>query len=211
MVPTVFTVLDAFPVTVNGKLDRRALPAPDIIAATGAGRAPTTPTETALAAIYIHVLNLPLDVTLAAADDFFRLGGDSILSIQVVSAARRQGLSVTAADVFTARTVGALARTVDQRGAASDATAAGAALPEVSGSALWPIAAQWADEPGFDSFTQSFTWVTPAGMIEDVLTRIVERVVAHHPALQARLLRDDAGQWWFETDPAEPAAVAGRL
>ncbi len=58
MVPTVFTVLDSLPTTVNGKLDRRALPTPDLGTATGAGRAPETPVETTLAEIFTDVLHL---------------------------------------------------------------------------------------------------------------------------------------------------------
>ncbi|WP_285601893.1 non-ribosomal peptide synthetase, partial [Kineosporia sp. NBRC 101731] len=211
MVPTAITVLDTLPTTLNGKLDRRALPTPNL--STTTGKAPTSTTETLLADIFTDVLHLPTNTPLSVEDDFFRLGGDSILSIQVVSAARRQGLSITAADVFTAKTVGALARCADQRAAASQATTEVVALADASGSALWPIAAQWVDQPGFGSFTQSFTWVTPAGLTEDVLARVMARVLAHHPALRGRLLRDDTGAWRFQTGPVGPdgVGVAGRI
>ncbi|RCS61180.1 non-ribosomal peptide synthetase [Microbacterium sp. JB110] len=113
MVPTTVTVLDQFPVTTNGKLDRRALPTPDLSAATSDGRAPESGTEVTLASVIADVLHLDAEVTLSVDDDFFRLGGDSILSIQVVRRARRQGITLRVQDVFNQRTVGALAALVD--------------------------------------------------------------------------------------------------
>uniref|UniRef100_UPI002FCD7B87 amino acid adenylation domain-containing protein n=1 Tax=Kineosporia rhizophila TaxID=84633 RepID=UPI002FCD7B87 len=207
MVPTAFTVLDTLPTTVNGKLDRRALPAPQLGTSGGTGRVASTATESVLAQVFADVLRLPEGTTLSVDDDFFRLGGDSILSIQVVSAARRQGLSLTPAEVFTARTIGALARLVEQRNTDAEPQAA---LAEVSGAQLLPIAERWVDQPGFGSFSQSFTWVTPVGLSEDVLVRVLQRVVANHPALGGRLVKVD-GQWRFETQPSNPEGVAERL
>ncbi|MEQ7005673.1 amino acid adenylation domain-containing protein [Actinopolymorpha sp. B17G11] len=110
MVPAAFVLLDALPLTAGGKLDRNALPAPDFgaIAERGsARRAATTDTERTLAAIFADVLGL---AEVGADDGFFELGGDSITSIQVVSRARKAGLSLSARDVFEHRTVAALAR-----------------------------------------------------------------------------------------------------
>ncbi len=111
MVPATVTVLDAFPVTGNGKLDRGALPAPNL-GATAGGGAPETETEKTLAAVFADVLRLPKDVTLSVDDDFFRLGGDSILSIQAARKAGEQGITLRVQDVFKLRTVGALAASV---------------------------------------------------------------------------------------------------
>jgi amino acid adenylation domain-containing protein len=115
MVPTTFTALDSLPVTTNGKLDRRALPTPELGGTTG--RAPQTRTEKVLAQVFQEVLHLP---SVSADDNFFRLGGDSILSIQAVSRARRAGVTVTAAEFFTARTLAALARLADQHADTAD-------------------------------------------------------------------------------------------
>ncbi|RAY16753.1 hypothetical protein DPM19_00855 [Actinomadura craniellae] len=204
MVPTTFTRLDALPVTTNGKLDRRALPVPDL--GGGAGRAPQTQTERVLAEVFREVLRLPAGSALSVDDDFFRLGGDSILSIQVVSRARRAGVTVTAAEMFTARTVGALARAAERHDAA--AVREFAVLAEQSGSGLWPIAAAEADLPGFGAFTQSFTFVTPPGLTEPALHRILGRVIEHHPALRGRLVRGDGHEWRFETRPFSAEAVS---
>ncbi|WP_343943085.1 amino acid adenylation domain-containing protein, partial [Pseudonocardia zijingensis] len=97
MVPTTVTVLDSFPLTPNGKVDRRALPEPRQRAERTAGRPARTPREHALCAIFAEVLGLP---EVGADEDFFALGGDSIVAIGVVSRARRAGLALRPRDVF---------------------------------------------------------------------------------------------------------------
>ncbi|MFC8885505.1 amino acid adenylation domain-containing protein, partial [Streptomyces cinereoruber] len=106
MVPSALVRLDGpLPLTPNGKLDRRALPEPRWTAMAG-DDAPTTPAETALAALFAEVLGLP---SVGVHDSFFELGGDSIVAIQLVNRARATGLALTPRDVFRLRTVAALA------------------------------------------------------------------------------------------------------
>nr|WP_051161593.1 non-ribosomal peptide synthetase [Nocardia brevicatena] len=105
MVPSAFVVLDALPLNVNGKLDRKALPDPEF--APREYRAPSGAVEEAVAQVYAEVLGLE---RVGADDDFFELGGDSIISIQVVSRARARGIAFSARDVFEARTVAGIAR-----------------------------------------------------------------------------------------------------
>ncbi|WP_461712921.1 AMP-binding enzyme, partial [Streptomyces sp. DSM 41029] len=104
MVPAAFVTLDALPRNSSGKLDRRALPAP--AEETSGYVAPATPAEHTLCAIWAEALGLE---RVGTRDNFFTLGGDSILSIQVVSRARRAGLELTSRDIFTRQTVAALA------------------------------------------------------------------------------------------------------
>ncbi|ETZ56957.1 amino acid adenylation domain protein [Mycobacterium avium MAV_120709_2344] len=106
MVPAAVVALDAIPLTPNGKLDTRALPAPEYSDA-GQYRAPETPVEQTLAAIYAQVLGVQ---RVGVDDSFFDLGGDSISSMQVVTRARAAGLAVRTRDIFTEQTVARLAR-----------------------------------------------------------------------------------------------------
>ncbi|MFH8467049.1 amino acid adenylation domain-containing protein [Streptomyces sp. NPDC017991] len=109
MVPATFLRLDRFPVTANGKLDRRALPQPSLAAGTADGRSPENDTEIALAGIFRDVLHLGDDVELGVDNDFFRLGGDSISAARLVACAREHDLTFKLSEVFVRRTVGALA------------------------------------------------------------------------------------------------------
>ncbi|MGH3428869.1 MAG: amino acid adenylation domain-containing protein, partial [Mycobacteriales bacterium] len=98
MLPAAVEVLSALPLTPSGKIDRRALPAPEHRPSATAGYvAPSTPTEHLLADLWAGVLGTP---RVGVHDNFFELGGDSILSIQVVYRARQAGLRLSSKDIF---------------------------------------------------------------------------------------------------------------
>ncbi|MFF3444290.1 amino acid adenylation domain-containing protein [Streptosporangium sp. NPDC002721] len=109
MVPSMFVTLDALPLTPNGKLDRRALPAPE---SPGAAEyvEPENDAERAIAAVWEQVLSVE---RVGAHDDFFDLGGNSLLAIQVVAKLRRAlpdgSPQVGLVDLFSFRTVRELA------------------------------------------------------------------------------------------------------
>ncbi|WP_190127206.1 non-ribosomal peptide synthetase, partial [Streptomyces inusitatus] len=110
MVPAAVVVLDALPVTVNGKLDRAALPAPDF-EALAEGRAAATPTEEAVAALFGEILGLD---RVGAETSWFDLGGDSLLAMRLVSQIRSTlDAEVSIRDLFAAPTVAGVARLID--------------------------------------------------------------------------------------------------
>ncbi|MFI1398432.1 amino acid adenylation domain-containing protein [Streptomyces sp. NPDC020681] len=177
MVPAAVVLLDELPLTGNGKLDRRALPAPDYTAVTS-GRAAANEREAAFCQAYAEVLGLG---QVGADDSFFDLGGDSISSIQLVSKARAAGLAITAQDVFVHRTPQGLALVARAAGqveivGAGDGT--GTVLPT-------PITS-WFDEIAgpVDGFHQAAVVRTPAGATPERITAALQAVLDHHDVLR---------------------------
>ncbi|QVM93074.1 non-ribosomal peptide synthetase [Pseudomonas entomophila] len=109
MVPAHLVLLERLPLMGNGKLDRRALPAPDLEQPRQHYQAPANELETQLTQVWREVLNVS---RIGVQDNFFELGGDSILSIQVVSRARQLGLQFTPRDLFQHQTIQTLAAVV---------------------------------------------------------------------------------------------------
>ncbi|AGC75288.1 non-ribosomal peptide synthetase [Nonlabens dokdonensis] len=105
MIPSSLVKMDSFPLTINGKLDKKGLPAPEFTVSDDLYVAPTTETEKVLCRIWEEVLGLD---RVGITDDFFRIGGDSILSIQVSSRIRQIGLSCNVRDIFESRSISRL-------------------------------------------------------------------------------------------------------
>jgi len=106
MLPSAFVKLDALPLTTNGKLDHRALPAPRNELTIAAYATPATALERQLIKIWSEVLKLP---AISIDDNFFMLGGDSILSIQIISRATRLGIGLSVKQLFLHQTIRKLA------------------------------------------------------------------------------------------------------
>jgi amino acid adenylation domain-containing protein len=110
MVPSAFVILDALPVTANGKVDRRALPAPS--SPSGAANAPRTPVEEKLAAIWAEVLGVP---QVGVRDNFFELGGHSLLAVRLLARIQNAfGVRLSLAGVFDQATIENMAGAVER-------------------------------------------------------------------------------------------------
>ncbi|MGW6590836.1 condensation domain-containing protein, partial [Streptomyces globisporus] len=113
MVPTAFVILDDLPLTANGKLDRKALPAPRIDAyAQREYVAPGTETERALAAVWAELLSFD-ESQVGADDNFFQMGGHSLLITVLVARLKEQGFDVPVRSVFSSPTLATLAAEID--------------------------------------------------------------------------------------------------
>ncbi|HEY6455787.1 MAG TPA: amino acid adenylation domain-containing protein [Steroidobacteraceae bacterium] len=112
MIPSAWTKLDKLPMTPNGKLDRAALPTPELILQSAEEFVPpATPTELRLAGIWAEVLRMP---RVGATMDLLRLGADSIQIFQIIARSSRQGIRVTAKQLLQHRTVRGIAELLDK-------------------------------------------------------------------------------------------------
>ncbi|NUP25702.1 MAG: amino acid adenylation domain-containing protein [Nocardia sp.] len=207
MVPATVLVLDALPVTANGKLDRAALPEPDFTPQPGS-RPPASEGEATLARLFAEVLGLD---AVGAHDSFFALGGDSIMAIHLVNRARGAGWVFSVRDMFERGTVAGLAEIAVRDSAALTLPAE---LPGggVGAIPLTPIMRWMFERGGFDRFCQWVLLSLPPGIDSSGITATVRAVLDHHDMLRARLHPEpaDPSGWALRVDPA-PAATAGLI
>jgi len=188
MLPDYFVTLESLPLTVNGKVDRRALPLPEIETAVREGDRPLTETEQSLAAIWAEVLRRE---AVGIRDNFFGLGGDSILAMQIIARAHQQGLHLTPRQLFQHQTVAELAAVAEVRSqlAVSQEPVTGA-VP------LTPIQqdffAQELPEP--HHFNQAVMVTVAADVQRPILAQALRALVGHHDALRSRFSCQD-GLW----------------
>nr|WP_233429644.1 non-ribosomal peptide synthetase [Nocardia elegans] len=204
MVPSSIMVIDRVPLTPAGKLDRKALPEPEFATDT-AFRAPRTPVEQAIAEVFAEVLGIE---RVGIDDSFFALGGDSIVSIQLVSRAKARGVVFSPRDVFEQRTVSGLAMVAESAAGQGDSVPVLAELPGggVGTMPLTPVARFMVERSGsFGRFHQALALELPIGIDRAGLLATVAAVVDRHDMLRARLRRHAGAEWIVET--AAPGAV----
>ncbi|MCV7075529.1 amino acid adenylation domain-containing protein, partial [Mycobacterium szulgai] len=199
MVPAAVVVLPRLPLTVNGKLDTAALPAPDY-PGTGHYRAPTTPVETVLAEIYAQVLGLD---RVSIDDSFFDLGGDSISSMQVAARAYAAGLSCRPRDIFAERTVARVARVAGPAGVGGGVADDGIGEVHPTPIMCWLRGIAGAVE----QFNQTMVLQAPAGVSEADVVVLLQALLDRHPMLRSRV-EDAAGAWSLNVGP--PGGVDAR-
>ncbi|MEH2169731.1 MAG: amino acid adenylation domain-containing protein, partial [Nostoc sp.] len=181
MVPAAFVMLEALPLTPNGKVDRKALPAPDgVITREHEYVTPRTAIEQTLTNIWQELL---LKEKVSIHDNFFEIGGDSILSIQVISRAKNSGIQITTKQIFQNQTIADLARV------ANTTVSVSAQQGIVTGVApLTPIQ-HWffAQNPQESNhFNQSVLLHLPKDIKIELLEKAVEKLLEHHDALRLR-------------------------
>jgi amino acid adenylation domain-containing protein/non-ribosomal peptide synthase protein (TIGR01720 family) len=188
LIPAAFVPLAELPVTSSGKLDRHALPEPEF-GATTPGALPRNETEAMLAEIWAQVLGLD---QIGVHDNFFALGGDSILSIQIVARARQRGLLIGARDVFRRQTVAELATAVEHTSEDVDRRPVSGPAP------LGPIQRWLFDTYGpLRQFAMSVLVELAPEVDRAALGAALDALVATHEALRTRFVLVD-GEWCQE-------------
>ncbi|WP_343746563.1 non-ribosomal peptide synthase/polyketide synthase [Chitinophaga sp.] len=203
MVPSVLVELAQLPLSVNGKVDKKALPAPE------AGDlqlqeyvAPRNEAERQLAAIWQELLGLQ---RVGIYDNFIELGGDSIVSMQVVSRARRLGHELKAKDLFKHQTVAALAQLLSVK-KTEHAIGEQGQLTGTCG--LLPIQHWYFEEEGNSqpaSFTQQLLLETDKQLSPVILEAALRQLVQYHDALRFTYHQDADG--WQQSYGAAEAAL----
>ncbi|BBY20963.1 non-ribosomal peptide synthetase [Mycobacterium stomatepiae] len=203
MVPSAIVVLDTLPLNVSGKLDKRALPAPEY-ASGGEYRAPSDAIEELLAGIYAQVLGVE---RVGVDDSFFDLGGDSILSMQVSVRARAAGVLCRPRDIFVEQTVARLARV------ATMTDGADGVVDEGIGDVVATPIIRWLQGVvgPVEQFNQTMVVQAPSGVTEADVAPVLQALVDRHATLRLRVEDDDAGEWSLQVPEVGAVDAAGLL
>ncbi|MCL9782399.1 amino acid adenylation domain-containing protein [Vibrio sp. S4M6] len=187
MVPTFFKQIDVMPKTINGKLDKQHLPNIVIEAESEHLEAAKTELEKKLVKIWKKVLKID---SLGVNDNFFRVGGDSIVSIQLVSKIREEGIAVQVKDIFEAPTISSLAKRLDSTGAQIfDIDAEQGELEGVF--ELLPVQ-KWFFDKKFccpNYYNQVFSIALPSEFSHSVLEEAINGLAARHDSLRCKFIQ----------------------
>jgi amino acid adenylation domain-containing protein/non-ribosomal peptide synthase protein (TIGR01720 family) len=187
MVPSAFVIMETFPLTPNGKVDRRALPPADQSRSDFGDSfvAPLTPVEKQLASIWSEVLRVD---HVGINDNFFEMGGDSILGIQVTVRANQIGLGLSPKHIFEHQTIARLATV------AGSVAAVESEQEEITGFVpLTPIQRWFFEQDLSDShyFNQALLLDCRQQMIPAFLEQSIAWLLRHHDALRLRFIHTE--------------------
>jgi amino acid adenylation domain-containing protein/non-ribosomal peptide synthase protein (TIGR01720 family) len=191
LVPSAVVVLDRLPLTVNGKLDRRALPEPEF--AQERYRAPRTPQEKSLAGVFAEVLGLD---RVGIDDNFFELGGDSIASMQVVSRAKVLGVTLTPRQLFEHRNIASLSEALVHHGCGAPSASAEPTVQPTEPIPLLPAARSLLESGPHPGFAQWMTFELPVRTDEKLFWATISALVDRHELLRSRLVVPGRAQRW---------------
>ncbi|HEY0022717.1 MAG TPA: non-ribosomal peptide synthase/polyketide synthase [Longimicrobium sp.] len=191
MVPAAFVFLDAFPLSPNGKLDRKALPAPEYGAAEETYVSPRTPTEEVLAGIWAEVLGVE---RVGADDQFFELGGHSLVATRVAARVRGVfGVDLPLRAVFEHSVLSELAAEIERLRGTGASAGEGAIAPAPREGDLPVTFAQerlWfvdALDPGSPVYAIPFSYRTTGRLDPHALRRALAKLVRRHEPLRTTL------------------------
>ncbi|BAY81672.1 peptide synthetase [Calothrix parasitica NIES-267] len=187
MVPSFFVKLETLPLTNNGKVDRKALPIPDLSQQkNGNNTPPTTEKEIILTQIWSDILGVNVGID----DNFFEMGGDSILSIQIIARANQAGLSLTPRQLFQYQTISELATVADTKPQVE--AEQGVITGEVS---LTPIQHWFFEQISeVNHYNQSVLLEVVPNLKPELLEQVWQKLIIHHDALRLRFVENDS-QW----------------
>jgi amino acid adenylation domain-containing protein len=205
MVPSAYIALDAWPLTVNGKVDRTALPPPDLAgdAASADDTGPATAMETALAPLWEEVLGAP---RAGRHDDFFALGGHSLAAMRLVAKVRRAlGREASPAAVLASPTLAGFARRLETEGSEplppiGPADRSGQVPASFAQQRLWFLAQLGAAS---DAYHMAQAWELAGPLDPIALSRAWDALTARHESLRTRFAAA-SGTAVLVIDPAGP-------
>jgi amino acid adenylation domain-containing protein/non-ribosomal peptide synthase protein (TIGR01720 family) len=190
MVPSALMALESFPLTINGKLDKRALPDPNFVDKKSSV-APVTETERALSKIWSEVLGIE---HVGVEDNFFRIGGDSILSIQVSSRIRQLGFNCRVKDILTYKTISRLAAYLDSNTDRIEIQSEQGLLAGEVG--MLPIQQWFFDNVDNGQFTEYNHWnqsflIRVPELNQEKLTTAIQELISYHDALRINFIKTE--------------------
>ncbi|UXI66223.1 non-ribosomal peptide synthetase [Tahibacter amnicola] len=201
-VPSAFKFVDQLPTTANGKVDKRALAAlPLNIQPAASYAAPETPMQQALSDLFAGLLKRE---RVGINDNFFALGGDSILAIQAVSRAKKAGLRITTQQIFEHQTIAELSKVAIALGARTVGVETGDEPFELTPIQHWFVRSQ---PHALHHYNQSLILEAPADIDAGTLARIAEALLRRHDALRSKFVQRD-GVWKAVGQPFDSALLS---
>ncbi|PEM25096.1 non-ribosomal peptide synthetase [Bacillus wiedmannii] len=201
MVPSGFVVMEAIPLTANGKVDREALPMPEEKQINSECVGPRNSNEQILTTIWKQVLGVK---KVGIYDNFFEIGGDSILSIQIISQASQVGLKLTPKQMFECPTIAELAQVaIETQGVQAEQ---GIVIGDVS---LTPIQCWFFEQehPHLEHWNQSMLLRVKERLDMKLLEGAILNLLKHHDALRFRYKQLPNGTWRQRNEGTDALSV----
>lgn len=179
LIPSFYIRLESLPLTANGKVDKKALPIPELANKDNVSLA-STDIETILANIWSSLLNVsPISIN----DNFFELGGDSILAIQVVSRANQAGLQISPKQLFQYQTIAELAKVVTSISEVITQQGVVTGIIPITPIQHWFFEQELSN---YHHFNQAVFLQVKPKIEPEILSLMLKRLLIHHDALRCR-------------------------